>query len=250
MISSSPVSGTKWTCCPVGVRSRTYGQVWGCEQLWRGQTVMAWLGQNKSRTAAPVGCSQSAGVSIYQEWSKEGTEVNQDWSLLDYKVYNVHVKSLLCLPALCCDVLKTGPLLGAVYWFCSQPAASFSSPARRQLCFHAASRESSSLCADRKCSRFGLTPLLQITESDFLCLSLCWELFNGPLSPESCSLVWSQVRRFDLIWSDWFCPVHIWSLWLWAGSLDLMVLDCTQSRRRQQPVFHVNRSDGCISCEL
>ncbi|ROL53170.1 hypothetical protein DPX16_23789 [Anabarilius grahami] len=36
-----------------------------------------WLGQSVSKTAALVGCSQSAVVSIYQKWSKEGTLVNR-----------------------------------------------------------------------------------------------------------------------------------------------------------------------------
>ncbi|KAK3560344.1 hypothetical protein QTP86_006429 [Hemibagrus guttatus] len=35
------------------------------------------LDQNISKTAALVGCSRSAVVSIYQKWSKEGTVVNQ-----------------------------------------------------------------------------------------------------------------------------------------------------------------------------
>ena len=35
------------------------------------------LGQSISKTAALVGCSQSAEVSIYQKWSKEGTVVSQ-----------------------------------------------------------------------------------------------------------------------------------------------------------------------------
>ncbi|ROL55513.1 hypothetical protein DPX16_8361 [Anabarilius grahami] len=34
------------------------------------------LGQSISKTAALVGCSRSAVVSIYQKWSKEGTVVN------------------------------------------------------------------------------------------------------------------------------------------------------------------------------
>ena len=39
-----------------------------------GQIVMArLLGQSISKTAALVGCSQSAVVSIYQKRSKEGT---------------------------------------------------------------------------------------------------------------------------------------------------------------------------------
>ncbi|ROL53269.1 hypothetical protein DPX16_20908 [Anabarilius grahami] len=35
------------------------------------------LGQSISKTAALVGGSGSAVVSIYQKWSKEGTVVNQ-----------------------------------------------------------------------------------------------------------------------------------------------------------------------------
>ncbi|ROL48604.1 hypothetical protein DPX16_12220 [Anabarilius grahami] len=35
------------------------------------------LGQSISKTAAFVGCSRSAVVSIYQKWSKEGTVVNR-----------------------------------------------------------------------------------------------------------------------------------------------------------------------------
>ncbi|ROL48468.1 hypothetical protein DPX16_22793 [Anabarilius grahami] len=43
----------------------------------KGQIVMARrLGQSISKTAALVGCSRSAVVSIYQKWSKEGTVVN------------------------------------------------------------------------------------------------------------------------------------------------------------------------------
>ncbi|TMZ23716.1 hypothetical protein EMF65_34440 [Klebsiella pneumoniae] len=42
------------------------------------QIVMAKrLGQSISKTAALVGCSRSAVVSIYQKWSKEGTVVNR-----------------------------------------------------------------------------------------------------------------------------------------------------------------------------
>ncbi|KAK3527517.1 hypothetical protein QTP86_024291 [Hemibagrus guttatus] len=42
------------------------------------QIVMARpLDQNISKTAALVGCSRSAVVSIYQKWSKEGTVVNR-----------------------------------------------------------------------------------------------------------------------------------------------------------------------------
>ncbi|ROI38969.1 hypothetical protein DPX16_1675 [Anabarilius grahami] len=42
------------------------------------QTVLARrLGQSISKTAALVGCSRSAVVSIYQKWSKEGTVVNR-----------------------------------------------------------------------------------------------------------------------------------------------------------------------------
>ncbi|ROL47975.1 hypothetical protein DPX16_3714 [Anabarilius grahami] len=44
----------------------------------KGQIVMARrLGQSVSKTAALVGCSRSAVVSIYQKWSKEGTVVNR-----------------------------------------------------------------------------------------------------------------------------------------------------------------------------
>ncbi|KAK3536066.1 hypothetical protein QTP70_026467 [Hemibagrus guttatus] len=43
----------------------------------KGQIVMARpLDQNIFKTAALVGCSWSAVVSIYQKWSKEGTVVN------------------------------------------------------------------------------------------------------------------------------------------------------------------------------
>ncbi|ROL50303.1 hypothetical protein DPX16_19107 [Anabarilius grahami] len=43
----------------------------------KGQIVMArQLGQSISKTAALVGCSRSAVVSIYQKWLKEGTVVN------------------------------------------------------------------------------------------------------------------------------------------------------------------------------
>uniref|UniRef100_A0A8P4G4M8 Transposable element Tcb1 transposase n=1 Tax=Dicentrarchus labrax TaxID=13489 RepID=A0A8P4G4M8_DICLA len=44
----------------------------------KGQIVMArLLGQSISETAALVGCSRSAVVSIYQKWSKEGKVVNR-----------------------------------------------------------------------------------------------------------------------------------------------------------------------------
>ncbi|ROJ33147.1 hypothetical protein DPX16_17969 [Anabarilius grahami] len=44
----------------------------------KGQIVMARrLGQSIYKTAALVGCSQSAVGSIYQKWSKEGTVVNR-----------------------------------------------------------------------------------------------------------------------------------------------------------------------------
>ncbi|KAK3543015.1 hypothetical protein QTP70_008701 [Hemibagrus guttatus] len=44
----------------------------------KGQIVMARrLDQSISKTAALVGCSQSAVVSIYQKWSMEGTVVNR-----------------------------------------------------------------------------------------------------------------------------------------------------------------------------
>ncbi len=47
----------------------------------KGQIVMAKPGQSISKTAALVGCSWSAVVSIYQKWSKEGTVVKrrQSW---------------------------------------------------------------------------------------------------------------------------------------------------------------------------
>ncbi|KAK3535585.1 hypothetical protein QTP70_017121 [Hemibagrus guttatus] len=42
----------------------------------KGQIVLArQLDQSISKTAALVGCSRSAVVSIYQKWSKEGTVV-------------------------------------------------------------------------------------------------------------------------------------------------------------------------------
>ncbi|ROL54188.1 hypothetical protein DPX16_10611 [Anabarilius grahami] len=44
----------------------------------KGQIVIArQLGQSISKTAALVGCSRSAVVSIYQKWSKEGTVMNR-----------------------------------------------------------------------------------------------------------------------------------------------------------------------------
>ncbi|KAK3571515.1 hypothetical protein QTP86_012867 [Hemibagrus guttatus] len=44
----------------------------------KGQIVMARpLDQSISKTAALVGCSRSAVVSIYQKWSKEGTLVTR-----------------------------------------------------------------------------------------------------------------------------------------------------------------------------
>ncbi len=44
----------------------------------KGQIVMAKQpGQSISKTAALVGCSWSAVVSIYEKWSKEGTVVNR-----------------------------------------------------------------------------------------------------------------------------------------------------------------------------
>ena len=43
----------------------------------KGQIVLArQLNQSINKTAALVGCSQSAVVNIYQKWSKEGTMVN------------------------------------------------------------------------------------------------------------------------------------------------------------------------------
>ncbi|KAK3528931.1 hypothetical protein QTP70_012850 [Hemibagrus guttatus] len=47
-------------------------------EFGKGQIVMARrLDQSISKTAALVECSQSAVVSIYQKWSKEGTVVNR-----------------------------------------------------------------------------------------------------------------------------------------------------------------------------
>ncbi|KAK3515186.1 hypothetical protein QTP70_009591 [Hemibagrus guttatus] len=44
----------------------------------KGHIVMATrLDQSISKTAALVGCSRTAVISIYQKWSKEGTVVNQ-----------------------------------------------------------------------------------------------------------------------------------------------------------------------------
>ncbi|KAK3566282.1 hypothetical protein QTP86_030576 [Hemibagrus guttatus] len=57
-------------------RLRWFGHVQRRERF--GQIVMARpLDQNISKTAALVGCSRSAVVSIYQKWSKEGTVVNR-----------------------------------------------------------------------------------------------------------------------------------------------------------------------------
>ncbi len=57
------------------------GKMGKCKDLSefdKGQIVMAKrLGQIISKTVALVGCSRSAVVSIYQKWSKEGTEVNR-----------------------------------------------------------------------------------------------------------------------------------------------------------------------------
>ena len=48
-----------------------------CSKLDKGHIVMTRrLGQSISKTAALVGCFQSAVVSIYQKWSKEGTVMN------------------------------------------------------------------------------------------------------------------------------------------------------------------------------
>ncbi|ROI48897.1 hypothetical protein DPX16_3918 [Anabarilius grahami] len=41
------------------------------------------LDQSISKTAALVGCSRSAVVSIYQKWFKEGTVVNRQPRLID-----------------------------------------------------------------------------------------------------------------------------------------------------------------------
>ncbi|KAK3573225.1 hypothetical protein QTP86_015136 [Hemibagrus guttatus] len=57
------------------------GKIGKCKDLSefdKGQIVMARrLDQSISKTAALVGCSWSAVVSIYQKWSEEGTVVNQ-----------------------------------------------------------------------------------------------------------------------------------------------------------------------------
>ncbi|KAK3523932.1 hypothetical protein QTP70_016739, partial [Hemibagrus guttatus] len=57
------------------------GKMGKCKDLSefdKGQIVMARrLDQSISKTAAIVGCSRSAVVSIYQKWSKEGTVVNR-----------------------------------------------------------------------------------------------------------------------------------------------------------------------------
>ncbi|ROI64818.1 Dedicator of cytokinesis protein 5 [Anabarilius grahami] len=55
------------------------------------------LGQSISKTAALVGCSRSAVVSIYQKWSKEGTVVNRRQGhgrprLNDASIYNYDAK--------------------------------------------------------------------------------------------------------------------------------------------------------------
>ncbi|ROI16199.1 Short-chain dehydrogenase/reductase 3 [Anabarilius grahami] len=66
----------------------TMGQFWvkagkmgkrkDLSEIDKGQIVMARrLGQSISKTAALVGCSRSAVVSIYQKWFREGTVVNR-----------------------------------------------------------------------------------------------------------------------------------------------------------------------------
>ncbi|KAK3551220.1 hypothetical protein QTP70_013834 [Hemibagrus guttatus] len=55
---------------------RKNGKCKDLSEFDKGQIVMArQLDQSISKTAALVGCSRSAVVSIYQKWSKEGTVV-------------------------------------------------------------------------------------------------------------------------------------------------------------------------------
>ncbi|KAK3512257.1 hypothetical protein QTP70_002283 [Hemibagrus guttatus] len=60
---------------------RSAGKMGKCKDFCefdKGQIVMARrLDQSISTTAALVGCSRSAVVSIYQKWSEEGTVVNR-----------------------------------------------------------------------------------------------------------------------------------------------------------------------------
>ncbi len=64
--------------CFLGFRSRKMGKGKDLSEFDMGQIVMArWLDQSISKTAALVGCSVSAVISIYQKWFKEGTAVNQ-----------------------------------------------------------------------------------------------------------------------------------------------------------------------------
>ncbi|KAK3516229.1 hypothetical protein QTP70_006376 [Hemibagrus guttatus] len=63
---------------PVHKPSRKMGKCKDLSEFDKGQIVMARrLDQSISKTAALVGCSRSAVVSIYQKWSKEGTVVNR-----------------------------------------------------------------------------------------------------------------------------------------------------------------------------
>ncbi|ROI15337.1 hypothetical protein DPX16_12889 [Anabarilius grahami] len=53
------------------------GEVKNTDYLFITAPVSGRLGKSISKTAALVGCSRSAVVSIYQKWSKEGTVVNR-----------------------------------------------------------------------------------------------------------------------------------------------------------------------------
>ncbi|KAK3527502.1 hypothetical protein QTP86_023720 [Hemibagrus guttatus] len=60
--------------------SRKMGKLKDLSEFDKRQIVMArQLDQSISKTAALVGCSQSAVVSICQKWSKEGTVVTGSW---------------------------------------------------------------------------------------------------------------------------------------------------------------------------
>ncbi|KAK3530727.1 hypothetical protein QTP86_034625, partial [Hemibagrus guttatus] len=62
----------------------------------KGQIVMARpLDQNISKTAALVGCSRSAVVSIYQKWSKERTVVNRRQGHGRPRLIDAHVERRL-----------------------------------------------------------------------------------------------------------------------------------------------------------
>ncbi|KAK3544745.1 hypothetical protein QTP86_026139, partial [Hemibagrus guttatus] len=83
----------------------------------KGQIVMARpLDQSISKTAALLGCSLSAVVSIYQKWSKEGTVVNRRQGHGQPKPMHAplrcppFVSPLLCSPTLLTDTaLLTDP---------------------------------------------------------------------------------------------------------------------------------------------